>query len=142
MRSLVVLAPCACVDFIILFQLADLGPGLGLGGLSHFFLGCSRVSVARRARAVCVTRGDYRILFSRISYKHTCKHASVHAYIYIHIFTHTYKYIHTHTYIFTHLRTSQNRDKTTARISMRGEVVGCLRKNPQWAWPLKWPPLY
>ena len=41
-----------------------------------------------------------------------------------------------------HLRTSQNRDKTTARISMRGEVVGCLRKNPQWAWPLKWPPLY
>ena len=41
---------CVCVDFIMLFQLADLGPGQGLGGLSHFFLeGCSRVSVARRA---------------------------------------------------------------------------------------------
>ena len=36
-RSLVVLAPCACVDFIILFQLADLGPGLGLARLSHFY---------------------------------------------------------------------------------------------------------
>ena len=53
LRSLVVLAPCAWVDFIILFQLADLGPGLGLGGLSHFLGGgCSRVSVARRAHAV------------------------------------------------------------------------------------------
>ena len=37
LRSLVVLAPCACVDFIILFQLADLGPGLGLARLSHFY---------------------------------------------------------------------------------------------------------
>ena len=35
LRSLVVLAPCACVDFIILFQLADLGPGLGRP--SHFY---------------------------------------------------------------------------------------------------------
>ena len=34
----------------MLFQLAELGPGQGLGGLSHFFLeGCSRCSVARRA---------------------------------------------------------------------------------------------
>ena len=55
LRSLVVLAPCACVDFIILFQLADLGPGLGLGGLSHFFLGgllarFGRSSCSRRVR--------------------------------------------------------------------------------------------
>ena len=52
LRALVVLALCVCVrvDFIMLFQLAELGPGQGLGGLSHFFLeGCSRGSVARRA---------------------------------------------------------------------------------------------
>ena len=78
------------------------GPGWTL---TFFWGGCSRVSVARRARAVCVTRGDYRILFSRISYKHTCKHTSVHAYIYIYTYSriHIYIYIHTYIYIYLHI---------------------------------------
>ena len=80
MRALVVLAPCACVDFIMLFQLADLGPGLDLGGLSHFFWRAARAfrSLVVLAPCACVplsrwlgTPGDYRILFSRILYKHT-----------------------------------------------------------------------
>ena len=63
LRSLVVLAPCACVDFIILFQLADLGPGLGLGGLSHFFLGGA--ARAFRSLVVLAPRAcvDFIILF-------------------------------------------------------------------------------
>ena len=120
-RSLVVLAPCACVDFIILFQLADLGPGLGrpshfyfllivwcempqdapyrvgwgLGGIIAFFLA---FYISTHASTQACTRIYIYI--------------DIHAYIYIHIYIYTffmggkggiYIYTHIHAYIYIHL---------------------------------------